>query len=453
MAEEKVMFLGEEYIFPEELREYINYCNEFEKINNRLSDSLLVTMKMPILSENDEPDQLGYLETKFKDKMRQEGKQVISMLSKHNIFDITESDLVDNNKGYLYYADVYKKCFAQIKQNLIDELDSFLEGFDNAQQSAYSQITGTGISMYSSSIIAHMTLAAFETSTVKMQCEKADREYERAMDEMSKRTASERERKDMAVMIKAYSDIADAVSMFISELMHVFFTKLQENSIFNYSKVEIYDIKRSTELLKNLSLVDNKKSVLVQAFRNCPYNPDIYQQVLLYGMCDMDTFKTAQHFYQNDILLSIIEDYCKNNLKNDNISESIAVLAYYKGVDTREIWRSMYDTEIKDIESKYIELHTVLKDNVCLCRWIKDNITKSTDNLLKKSIDDIANEITKKIDNIVSENVYNKYISMDLIRPETLRLSESQSTNRSSINSELTSKLMECVIEYIAEAI
>ena len=95
MADVTVKFLGENYSFPEELKDYVSYCNEFEKINKRLSQALLVTMNRPTITGG-ETSQAGEVETKLKEDMRKEGKKVISMLAKYNIFDVTDVPLADN---------------------------------------------------------------------------------------------------------------------------------------------------------------------------------------------------------------------------------------------------------------------------------------------------------------------------------------------------------------------
>ena len=148
MAEVTVKFLGSDYTFPEELKQYVVYCSEFEKINDELSKALLATMKLPSIVSG-EPSQAGDVEVKLKEKMRQEGKKIIPLLAKHNIFDVTESDLIDNNKGYLMYEEAYKTLMRGLSQNLAEEMQAFLDGYEDAQRSAYSQVTGTGISMYS----------------------------------------------------------------------------------------------------------------------------------------------------------------------------------------------------------------------------------------------------------------------------------------------------------------
>lgn len=79
------------------------------------------------------------------------------------------------------------------------------------------------------------------------------------MDALSARGTSVTEKKNAEVMIKTFAEIANAFGMFISELMDTFLNKLQQNNIFDYSKTKEYDIKRSSEILNNMSLVEDKR--------------------------------------------------------------------------------------------------------------------------------------------------------------------------------------------------
>lgn len=453
MADVTVKFLGENYSFPEELKDYVSYCNEFEKINKRLSQALLVTMNRPTIT-GDETSQAGEVETKLKEDMRKEGRKVISMLAKYNIFDVTESDLVDNNKGYIYYNDVYQNIMMRgLRLNLAEDLQNFLDGWEDAQQSAYSQVTGTGISMYSNSMIAHMTLAAFETSTIKKQCEQADRDYERAMDALSARGTSVTEKKNAEVMIKTFAEIANAFGMFISELMDTFLNKLQQNNIFDYSKTKEYDIKRSSEILNNMSLVEDKKSVLIQAFKSCPYNPDIYAKVLEMGLCDFDTFKTAQYYYQDEVLTEVLDDYVKKNLKNtEKVTVPISILATYRGTDEIGIWKKIYEGTLENIEGTYKIFNTALSDKKKLDRFIRDNISSSMKEVVKKSREDVIKNIDKKMLALVSEKQYDEFVGMGILSPEIIRMSGSSVTTLNDINGEIRNALTDCVMEYIEEA-
>lgn len=79
---------------------------------------------------------------------------------------------------------------------------------------------------------------------------------------------------------------------------------------------------------------------MIQAFKSCPYNPDIYAKVLEMGLCDLDTFKTAQYYYQDEVLTEVLDDYVKKNLKNtEKVTVPISILATYRGTDEIGIWK------------------------------------------------------------------------------------------------------------------
>ncbi len=452
MGDISVKFLGKDYVFPEELREYVSYCNEFEKISNTLSDALLVSMKKKSITDGND-SQADDIETKLKDLMRQEGKKIIPMLAKHEIFDVTESDLIDNNQGYILYEQAYKTMMEGLCKNLAEEMQAFMDGYDDVQRSAYSQVTGTGISMYSNSIIAHMTLAAFETSAVKKQCEQADRDFERAFDSMTERNASVRGKKDVEVMAKTYTSVAEAFGVYVTELMETFLNKLQEHSIYDYSKLKPYNIKRSSELLNNMAIVENKQSILEQAFKSCPYNPDIYAKVLELGLCDVDTFLTAKEFYQDSLLIGVIEDYCKKYLKDyDKVKVPITILASYKEKTEIEILRSLYGSELNSIESNYHKFEKVLSNQRALDEWIRTNISKQTQNIIGTSIETIKNKVHSSVNGVVSESNYQKFVDMGLLSAETLRLKNSTQTTLFGINEEIENKLVGLIVAYIEEA-
>ena len=452
MAEITVKFLGSNFTFPEELKQYIIYCSEFEKISDRLSQALLKTMKNPNICDG-ESSQLWDIDERLRQKVRDEGKKLISMLAKHNIFDVTESDVVDNNQGYHLYDKAYNEMFAGLRINLANEIQNFNDNFENVQRSAYSQVTGTGISMYSNSIIAHMTLAAFETSTVKKQCDKADKDYERAMDNLISSGRTARAKADAKVMMETYPKIAEAFGVYVAELMETYLNKLQANSVFDYSKVKPYSIKRSSELLNNIVMVDDKKSVLEQAFKSCPYNPDIYAKVLELGICDVDTFATAKEFYQDSLIVGVVKDYCKKHLKDyDKVKEPIAILALYKGKTETEILRSLYSGELDSVESKYRTFEKVVSNQRALDEWIRKNIGQQTQSVISTSVETIKNKVHSAVSGIISESNYQKFADMGLLSIETLRLKDSTQITLKGVNEEIEMKLVDLIIAYIEEA-
>ncbi|MFT4006481.1 MAG: hypothetical protein QM683_12955 [Lacrimispora sp.] len=439
MADITVRFLGEDYTFPQELKEYVVYCNEFEKINDKLQKELVRIMKKKLYEDGGPFGVMHDIEGDLKEKMIKEGKNVIRLLAKERIFDVTDSELIDNNKGYIHYEDTYKAMIDGGKQILMNEVRSWVNGFEKAQND---------------SLITHVILGAYETSTIKKQCAQADRDYEMAIVSLNKRTDSEEEKRYAELFGKmVYPEIASSFIMYTNELMEFYLRKLEEHSVYDYAKVKPYDINRSSELLNNMSLVDDKKAVLIQAFKDCPYNPDIYANVIELGLSDIDTFKTAQEFYQDSLLQGVLDEYIKNNLKTyEKVKEPVSILAYYRDENAIDILRSLYSSELDVIQNKYREFVSVIENSKALDKWIRGNIQSNMDSIIKKSMDDVKDAVDNSLTKIVSEEQFANYVEIGLITAKDIRLKNSTEIELSKINMEIGEWLTALVLEYIQEA-
>lgn len=185
----KVRFLGENYTFPEEVAQYVLYCNKFEQINDRLMDELLKTMKKTPMGKGDSA--YTDMREKYEGYMQEEGRKVITMLAQIGAYDVTESDVIYNNRGYKYYIDVKTKMNEGSAKILYDSIDSWMDEESSISASAASNIRGSGYGLISNSFLAHATFAAMEYNTLKRQAKKADKEYSRAIDELNKRNHKE----------------------------------------------------------------------------------------------------------------------------------------------------------------------------------------------------------------------------------------------------------------------
>lgn len=114
MSDFSVKFIGGEYALPSELKEYLKICDKFSQISQFLSNALLETMQISSIIDG-KPCQVGAIENELKEKMHNEGKKIISMLSEYGVYDITDSDIFENNKGYLKYVDAYKNMMKGLR--------------------------------------------------------------------------------------------------------------------------------------------------------------------------------------------------------------------------------------------------------------------------------------------------------------------------------------------------
>lgn len=335
MADVKLYFLGEEYTVPSELREFVGYLNDFDKIRNEVMALLTSQMRLQEYTGGADEDFVY-----FKTPLTKIGQNVIAMLAQKGIFDVTLDDVVYQNPGYIELHTVCQETIQGMANILLNAMQDWKAGYENAYSSAASNITGSGVSIWTNRLSSALIYSAMEASTLKKQSNKADKEYSMAMSLLSKRIDDSQKQQERNLLVnKYYPCAAEALNRFVSELMEFYISKLEQHGIFAYSLIKNYNLKRSTGILDNLNLVTDKKGILKQAFICCPYNPDIYKEVLDNGLADLRTFETAKYFSQDEILLEYVEEYCQQNYDNkDKITEVVKILALFKGADESQAW-------------------------------------------------------------------------------------------------------------------
>lgn len=335
MSNVKLYFLGEEYTVPSELREFVGYLNEFDVIRNEVM--LLLTSQMKTQGYTGGADEDFIY---FKNPLTKIGQKIIAMLAQKGIFDVTLDEVVYQNAGYIQLHNVCQETIQEMANILMHAMQDWVDGYENAYTSAASNITGSGVSIWTNSLSSALIYSAMEASTLKKQANKADKEYSFAMSCLSERVNNAQQQQERNLLVnKYYPSAAEALNRFVSDLMEFYISKLEQNGIFAYSLIKQYNLKRSMGILDNLSLVADKKGILEQAFTCCPYNPDIYKAALDNSLADVRTFETAKHFMQDEILLPYVEEYCQQYYGDrEKIAEVVKILALFKGADESHGW-------------------------------------------------------------------------------------------------------------------
>lgn len=380
MGNTKVSFLEEIYSFPEELQEYVIYMKEFEAMYDRLFSILTARIKRKWY---DYPDE------EFKEILHNEARRIISNLSSYDIYDVSLSDLIGQNKGLAYLDEMTKEEFEKRKQISIDAIRDYQEKLENAQTHAASQITGSRMALISNSVLAHMTFSALESNTIKRQMNKADDEFKRTMKAIEYQNTSTKERRENDLLFKStYPKYADVVTLFVTELTEKFFGILEQHNVYQYSKVIPYNSQRSSELLDNIDLVDeaNKKKVLVQAFQSCPYNANVYYKAIELNFADFDLISTIDTYEQRESLIELLYENAKKLVESNN--ESVTVQRFCRWISKLE--NKQYNEVLKNI----------LEDKLyTLTRAIKRLVQVTTDELS-------ANDLYDKLTCISGDDLY-----------------------------------------------
>ncbi len=446
MGTVKLFFLGSEYSISQELKQYVEYLQYFETFRSNLMGLLNDQIKNKQYSGGADED-FAY----YKNPITQIGKQIITLLSDNGIYDATIEEFVYNNDGYIQLHNVCKETMQGMIDILMNAMSEWERGYNNAYSAASSKVTGSGVGIITNSVTSALVYSMMEASTLKKQSDKASQEYTAAIERLNENVEDRQERqKIMLLTNKYYPGIANSIEMFVVVLMEKFLNKLKEFQIFDYSSVEKYSLKRSSNILKNIPLVSDKRNVIVEAFRVCPYNPDVYQAVLDYLSIDVETFITAKYLLQDQILLPSIIEYahkkCNDYLEIDKVTK---ILTSYTQKSEKVLLQEIYREDLRTISREYSGIANAMRNNNDLVLWIlKKELAKNAYDLCSISTENLIQQINDNIQNIISEEKFVFYWEQQLIDMSKLQEFIEDNENYDKINYRLVYVLVKRIKDY-----
>ena len=333
----RAIFLGQEYSIPKDVLTYIDLLNFTDGVKTQLVNSFVRKLKAEIQKDN-----IGLLgDEDLAVEIEQQVGRFVSKLCDSGIYTRTVSDYLNNNKGYQYIADVNKAALEAIKSFLQERLSSLQEGLEEAGQKADSRVTGMGFSIFSGSFINHAIYAAMEASTLSKQEKEADAVWRKETHELTSRLEAEYNKKSANYISNEYiPNMEAAFTLFAYELLDKYVADLIANGKFDSKTLDYIDISRSNDLLKNLTLSNNKKVILENAFSACPYNIAVYMQAMQYDLLDYESFQTAKLFNLDGSIISFLEENlggAPNSDKRRLNFKYAELLSLYTGRSLREI--------------------------------------------------------------------------------------------------------------------
>ena len=300
-----VKFIDKEYSIPQDVLTYIDLLSFTDNVQKQLFGAFVRKLKNEIAKDN-----IGLLgDEDLATEIEQQIGKFISKLCDNGIFSRTINDYLKDNKGYELYSKVNKAALEKMKSLLIREMDEWQSGYENAVSNAESHVTGMGFSIWSSSFVNHAIYAAMEASKLKEQSKEAEAQYQKDMSDLRSRLDSQYGGEKSNYINNTYiPNMEAALTVFAYELLDKYVDDLIANDKFDKATLEFVDISRSNDLLKNLTLSNNKKAILENAFVACPYNIAVYMQAMKIEMLDEDTFETANIFKQGTKIIAFLKE-------------------------------------------------------------------------------------------------------------------------------------------------
>lgn len=353
MKKDKVFFQKKEYTFPHELYEYIMYCREFQEDRDELLSLIFERIRCKIYQFPDE---------EFNGKLKNVCKTAIRCLGQNDIYNITENDLLKNNNGYAEFRKIENYAIEQMKYFKEKADAEYKEGYEKAYASAASQVTGSGLGLISNSIMAHMAFAAMESNTVRQQTAKAKKQLQNSLTSLSIQTGANREQREWNFVVnEIYPIYINIIEEFLSQVIDDYLSLLEKKGIFLYSEIHEFSITRSSELLKNLELVNNKSKVLEQAFECCPYNVNIYQKLVDMDLMDSTTESTLIFYEQKESLINSIKEKLDNIFSSSTLTQRDIELAR----KNLQYSAKLQNVNISEVEKAYFsEIQDTIENNI-----------------------------------------------------------------------------------------
>lgn len=298
-------FIGKKYSIPEDVLLYTDLLEFTEDIKKQLVNAFMLKVSNELQKGN-----TGCLDDgDLSFDIEQQVGRLIAKLCDNGIFTRTINDYLRQNKGYQLISDVNKAALEAMKSLLIREMESWKAGYTDAVIKKEASVTGIGFSIWSSSFVNHAIYAAMEASAVSKQEKAAAVQYQKDMNQLKARLDAQYGGEKGNYINNTYiPSMETALTVFAYELLDKYIADLIANGKFDRKALDYVDIGRSNDLLKNLTLSNNKQAVLENAFVACPYNVAVYMQAVKYELLDFDSFQTAKVFKQHDLILSFLNE-------------------------------------------------------------------------------------------------------------------------------------------------
>lgn len=452
-----VKYLGEDYQVSETLNEFLGYDKLLNPIRNKLLNTIPSDAKKDSRLTWDGSTMTNHVHSiadKYR-KMVQDGAELlVKKLLELGVYDVTANDLLNNVNAIGEINNLENRTFATLLEEGHRFVDLKNAGLERAYNYAASNITGSGVRVFTSSFSMLMINSVVERSILMSQAKKADKEYEEAARNISAQTSFALDKLYREVMVKEfYPSVMEIILDFDSKVMSIFLMELTTHGKFDFESVEKYNMQKAEEMLKNINKVPDKREFLKQAFLTCPFSIEVYVECLKQGLLDAETFETAKYFGFADELATRIDDEISKNIKNtDKIKPYISILASYRRTTETEIKKKLYQNTLENIKSAYKAFNNALSDKRSLDKIVREIINNDVKTVINKSKDEVINCVDRRLTSIISENQYNEFVGMGILSPEDVRMIGSTENSIVKINNEYSNSLVSLIMEYINEA-
>lgn len=446
-------FNGKQYTIPSDIKEYLKILDITESTRRTLLENFSK-------KSADSYDGIVY-PSDMKSAFTEEAEKYVKLLCEKEIYSETVEDFIAASDGYGMFSKISEDASRANLQFSNEEKRNYQTRSQVAERNAMSKITGSGVSVYSSSFLTLAMSSAVEYSTLKGQYNKASEQYKRELSYLRSRGENERKIQEQKYYSSIYvPQVEKALKLFSYEMMRKYIGALIENKAFDQDTLKYVDLSHSQKLLSNLKLTSTSNKLLEMAFLACPFNINVYTELARRGKLNKETLESVQKLELLELLKVELEriftemkytgDICADLNEADGIISALSLITgnsklnYYKSFA-----RPIYEKTIQG----YLQIQKVASSKECGLQFLKSDFFE-VGGLTKEEVIPL---IEKKVRDIISDREFYALIEkcgfVDLIDKVQW---ESESTEKTKIDNyyiEIISRKLSDIVDETIKSI
>ncbi len=395
----KTTFLDKKFEFSDDLIKYLNILELTVSAHSELYDYFVKKVANKTIYIDD-----------ITPELRRQAEKYIVLLCENGVYTRTVEECINQSQGYTLVSSTIDLAVEKMINILSDEIDEYSRGLDMAQAEAESKVTGSGVSVWSSSFTTLATYAAVDYLTAKGQIKKAQSEFQTQISKVEADAHNRSEQRKAQYIKDTYlPNMFNALGIFVFSMMDNCLSDMSEVGSFDSSVLKYVNMKKSGELLKNLSLSNNAESVLMAAYEVCPFNMQIYIECATRGWFSKDMLSFLSRIGKKEAFEAEIKKlYAKFLSKarecgSDDFISLLQdtkiiteVLSLISNKPTGYYYKDLGKTVYLSIVSQYDNLKNYIQNDALRYKWYK-----------KFADDDIIAMTAEQVKDIVRAEVYN----------------------------------------------
>lgn len=398
----ELRFIQKDYEMPDDIIIYLNAL----QVADEIKDSLFQACRDKVSKS----DIRAISTDEMVPEMKKQASRFIKMLCDNNIFNRTIDEYTFSNEGYKKFDEHNKAAVLAMSNFLLEEMEHFQQGIEDAEREAASNITGTGVQVWSSSFLTLAAASALEYSALKKQANAADQQYREKVRWISKKGSDKREQQEIDYLNNIYyPNISNSLTLFAYCMLDKYLADLHDNDLFDNETLNYVNIKHSQDLLQNLDITNNKAAVLTSAFQACPFNINVYLSAIKLDLFGEDEVNTLRAIHQDselkrEVNRRFIEIKQTNHIKDtlEKNGQLINALCLCSG-KTPEFYYQQYT---KDLYRKVIHEYSELREYSESDSACSSFVNSLGDNILAMNDDDFLKLLRKRVNCIITDEQF-----------------------------------------------